>query len=610
MMKIKQSIACILLLVMAEIIPFTTFAEETAISAVGIGEAVSASEAHPPPQPEIDDPLPFTAELRKSAIEYGVYGRLSETSDDIAEIVPCYSLDGNSYMEEKYNKWIVDASDPDLNQQQCFWQTDIPLKKFLAKEIDKFYIKMKISYHNGQVRWTEPGCISRSLEIQPVPDDFLIEAWYDTPIRMIQFKPLKIWGAYHFTVSDTSTTKELAALLPQQIPVELQFTQNGQHLINKSVPYMAMWPTDISLDNEVVEVIATEITPPEEVNVSIGTDNYQMQNLEKIPFQGMELKAIFHRIPVGTPSSLKIRATEDGISATLPLKPTGATKIVPEYSTDGGEKWITLSNVLPNCPVESTLPKQECYTVPILESDAAPMKEYLNQTIAGFSVRLRIEGGALVGLTQTETWPAAYDYVPPRDDTNEDGGTGNNGNIGAGTGGSTDAGQRPGLSQEETQMSVPSSVSTAPAADVAFPVEAASTQPRVTLELIEPKVATEYDTTVHMPTPDRLQQIVQDHETSVHEQTKQPTEEQAVNIVDPAQTRFPERSATQTIIPGIVMIVVLFVGGAVAAVGAWMVEGSSGASGAFILRGKLKKLLIRASNTKRHSAVDEMNRFR
>ncbi|MEG0116284.1 MAG: hypothetical protein RSA00_07665, partial [Hydrogenoanaerobacterium sp.] len=260
---------------------------------------------------------------------------------------------------------------------------------------------------------------------------------------------------YHFTVPANATPAELAALLPAQVPVELQITQNRQKLHNELVKYCVEWPTDISLSGATTKIAAVKLTPPQEIKVSIGEKTYSIKKTESIHFDGPELFVSFHAVDKNTKSTLLLDETTNGLRATLPLKPTGAKEILPEYSVDGGKSWVSTQDILQSSPLTSYPPRFESYTAPILDCAKAPMKDYCDKKISGFLVRLKINGGAFDGLTEPAKWPADYVYTPPRDDTNDDGGTGNKGNIGAGGGESNSGGQRPSLPQENNTSTLP-----------------------------------------------------------------------------------------------------------------------------------------------------------
>ncbi|MEG0272977.1 MAG: hypothetical protein RR639_05370 [Hydrogenoanaerobacterium sp.] len=397
-------------------------------------------------------PLPITIALKQSFEGYGIFVTLPDMSEDMTSIIPCYSFDDIDYTAEDYNALLVDLSQ---KTQQCFWSMESPLLEYLAGKKDKFYIKLKITYQNGIESMTQSACISRSLEEQQLPADCNLAAWYDTPIRTIQYNPLKIFGQYHFTVPANATPAELAALLPAQVPVELQITQNRQKLHNELVKYYVEWPTDISLSGATTKIAAVKLTPPQEIKVSIGEKTYSIKKTESIHFDGPELFVSFHAVDKNTKSTLLLDETTNGLRATLPLKPTGAKEILPEYSVDGGKSWVSTQDILHSSPLTSYPPRFESYTAPILDCTKAPMKDYCDKKISGFLVRLKINGGAFDGLTEPAKWPADYVYTPPRDDTNDDGGTGNNGNIGAGGGESNSGGQRPSLPQENNTSTLP-----------------------------------------------------------------------------------------------------------------------------------------------------------
>lgn len=414
-------------------------------------EPLPVESSSPPPEPII--PPAFSAELRLSFDGWGLMGTLSEITADMLCVTPCYSLDRSTYLPVEYNNWnISEVDNPTLLRQQCFWEIQSPLAEYLSGEIDSFSIRLKITYQDSSVYFTQAVFFERG-DPTPLPDSYLVQGWYDGPVRIIAYRPIRIWGQYHFTVADTATPEELTALLPTQVPVELQIGQPGQTAHSVVVLYTVTWPESPSLTGECTEILADRVTPPEQCTVSIGTERYVVEHLDEIPLQGPELRATFHSVASGTASSLLLSSNANAqpvrISATLPWKPTDSQTIIPEYSLDGETNWIPLEDVLADTPLEDTPPKQESYTVGILDDRVFPFNAYQDGSIPGFYLRLSISGGPLAGKTQVAAWPADYDYVPPRDDSNDSGSGGNRGDAGSGSSSGSDSsssgGQRPDL---------------------------------------------------------------------------------------------------------------------------------------------------------------------
>lgn len=430
---------------------------------------VAVPPAAPPAEPDGPPPangLPstpaappaFTAELVFNFMGWALFGQLSEMTEEMTAIVPCYSLDGVEYSPEEYNAWQLDAEDPDLLRQQCYWPIDTPLAEYQAGEIDRFFVKLEITYADGSVVSTEAVRFEREGPA-PLPAEYQVQAWYAAPIREVSNRTPSIWGQYHFTVPDTATPEALAALLPETVPVELQLYREGDPTRHEVVvDYTVRWPELTGSGGGTDwDVLALGVTPPEECTVTIGSSVYRLAPPEILPENGPELCATFHPVAAGTAGEVLLSLGADsaqvgGIYATFPKKPTGALEIVPEYSLDGVTGWTAMGDVLADKPLEQTPPKFEGYTVLVLSQGASPLADYSQGTLPGFYVRLRVEGGALAGTTAAAAWPASYDYVPPRDDTGDQGTGGNQNNAGSGgglgAGSSQSNGQRPGLLPE------------------------------------------------------------------------------------------------------------------------------------------------------------------
>ncbi|MEG2039029.1 MAG: hypothetical protein RRZ73_04800, partial [Oscillospiraceae bacterium] len=406
------------------------------------------------------EPLSFTIKLFYTHEGYSIKGTLGDISDDMVSIVPCYSLDGESYTAIKDCEWQIEPNDPDMQTQQCFWQGDKPLQDYVDKKTDTIYVKLEITYTDDTVVFTEADSIVRDTAVKPLPDDYSeIYARYDAAILMRKGRPSHFWGQYHFTVADTTTDEELMALLPKQIPVELQVSQAAQNVYTENLEYTAEWNIDdITLKGEITEINTSKITAPKEATIYIGTNIYKIEDMSRINFNDEMLRVDFHKVASGTQSELILSAygdlTSDVLQATMPLKPTGATSIIPEYSLDGGKSWISTQDIFPNAPLETAMPKIASYTVNVLDADLAPLKDYLDKKISGFMLRLKIDGGVFNGVTKEAQWPTDYEYIPPIDDTDIEGSGGNNGNVGSGNGGGTVDGQRPNLPDDNV---VPSS---------------------------------------------------------------------------------------------------------------------------------------------------------
>ncbi|MEG1779260.1 MAG: hypothetical protein RR263_04100, partial [Oscillospiraceae bacterium] len=373
MLSLKNISAIVLNLAIIISLIVPTFAEDTPEYSINSNEPIGIEEIEP--SEKTQDLLPFTVELCQSFEGYSIKGTLKDISTDMVSIIPCYSFDGENYIPEEYNKWEIYT---DMQTQQCFWESDIPLKEFLDKKENSIYFKLKITYEDNTVVWTQANSIVRDLTIKPLPDDYLVQAWYDSPIRIIKYSsPPEICGQYNFTVSDTATTEDLMALLPEQIPIELQISQSSQSISSEVVEYTAKWQAnDIVLNDKTAEIATNEITLSDEITVYIGTNLYRIQDVDSILFNASELRATFNRISSDTPSEVLLSTDGfNGVKATLPLKPTSATSIIPEYSLDGGTNWIALPEVLSSCPLETEQPKEPGYTVRILDGNSAPMKD-------------------------------------------------------------------------------------------------------------------------------------------------------------------------------------------------------------------------------------------
>lgn len=282
-MKIKRFFATALVAVLLCIAGTPLFA--AAVSSPEVPDQTLAAPI-PPTAPA------FTAELVHRWEGWGLYGTLSEMTEDITAIVPCYSMDGEDYIPEEYNAWQLDSYDPDLLRQQCFGQIESPLKEFLAEEIDRFYVKLQITYEGGSIVLTEAVPFDRAGPA-PLPAEYQVQAWYAVPIRNISCEPPSIRGQYHFTVPNTATPEELKALLPQTVPVELQIYRDGDPTRYEAVVDYAVQWQEVPPPSTNAEVLAASVTPPEACAVTIGSVVYRVKPPEILPENGPELCATF-----------------------------------------------------------------------------------------------------------------------------------------------------------------------------------------------------------------------------------------------------------------------------------------------------------------------------
>lgn len=427
-------------------------------------QQLPADAVPPPPTAAVDQIAPqevpiapaFSAELSFAWDGWGLYGTLEAITPEMTAVIPCYSLDGDTYVSEAYNAWQLDPDDPDLLRQQCFWPMEPPLREYLSGEIDQFYLKLQITYADGSTADT------RSVHFQregpaPLPEGYQVEAWYAPSVRELQPPPQPPQGRYHFTISSDATSEMLTDLLPETVPVELQIYQPGAPTrYTAVVDYSVRWPQpQLAPDGQDTHISATQVVPPQQCTVTLGPVVYQLAPPEILPENGPVLLATFHPVVPGTASQLLLSTDNDangsGIRATLPHRPTGAVAIVPEWSLDGQTGWTALADVLPSAPPEHGPPRFQHHSFPVLTSADAPLADYLARTIPGFYLRVRVVGGALDGVSAVTAWPADYDYDPPRDDSEDDGGGGNRGDAGSTGSGNVDSGgQRPGLPQDPT----------------------------------------------------------------------------------------------------------------------------------------------------------------
>lgn len=443
------------------------------------------------PEDGTDFPVPDTAPPFHAHIEfrmgYAVIGTFTDFTPDITLIQPLYSLDGSNWQASVRNHdWnLYDLCTDDeyrihgLQNQTCLFNADEPLKSYIEGEIDRFYLKLRITKQNGLSYDTQPATIERG-GLQPLPESTERRAWFSSDIAVQESVPsspyrYRRYGKYQITVPANATAEEISALLPDTLPVEVQFTKGSDFLAIGIVDCPVTWkplslPRLSAGGSITITDAAEEILVPDGTLVSTPVGTFQLDaplSLDTPPSTD-EVSLVLNVCPEdGNPTGV-LKEDRDGLKISLHQRPTGAASIQAYVLAEGESEWTKLSG-LPLLKEMNAQPSTENSGFAlVLRNDQNPYQSYLAARKEGtsptpFYIGLEIEGGIYDGKQLILSWPDTYEQLPDLPKFN--GAEGNEGNAGAGNkGDSTESGQRPNLpqtpddNQEEQQPDPPAAL--------------------------------------------------------------------------------------------------------------------------------------------------------
>ena len=419
-----------------------------------------------------------------------------------------WSLDNVNFQKESIQDvyWAVDGR---KLYRPCLLSTHEALAKYLAGGLDAIYVKLEVHSSLGFSKWTEVEVLKKPL---PGEDVMSVKAIYPgIPMQMMMGSFRNRYAQYHVTV--TENENGYADVLPKTIPVAFSLVSEenlpyGDRMLDHIVPYDVFWEESEDTENTYVAV-SMQSRIEEDYFFVAGNQNFCIEKslfpinpLEELSQMRMNnWYCTVHPVPVGYATDLVLEEDTDMgvLSAQLPLKPTGMTRIEIEVSTDGEENWHLADSIMAAENPVDYMPKEEGYSVRILSKEK--VESLLSEGKGTFHVRLKIVNGALGNqyaledgdgdtytYSQSAVWTGPYVELPPEedgtgkdenpdagngsdnedDDSNKDddfsagneedddgGSGGNNGNVGSDNSGESE-GQRPGVDaspkDEDTQM--------------------------------------------------------------------------------------------------------------------------------------------------------------
>lgn len=433
---------------------------------VSADEESSLSENTAFPVPE--EPPAFQVCITFRAGSYIGIGTFTDFTPEMTYLQTMYSLDGNHWEDCIRGNWNLPTPGTDdeeklrvLQNQPCLYDGHEPLKSYIAKKIDRFYVKLRITRQNGLSYDTQTAVVERG-GLRPIPEGTTRFALFPSAVAVFEPDPAnprrrRKYARYQFTVSPDATVEEITALLPDTVPVEVQldngpdFTAIG--VVDCPVTWKPLSLPELSAGESItIPDAAEEIYVPAGTSVTTPLGIFALDEPLRLdtPPSTDEVRLVLNvtakdENPAGT-----LRAGKDGLELSFYYKPTGALSIQAYVLTQGAPKWEKLQELSQADTFDQPSTANSGYAL-ILSNDQEPYRSYLAAANAGenptpFFVGLKIEGGIYDGKQLVLPWPDTYEHLPELPQIG--GAGGNEGNAGAANKeDSTEGGQRPGLPQ-------------------------------------------------------------------------------------------------------------------------------------------------------------------
>lgn len=417
---------------------------------------------------------PFYASIAHSSNGYIVNGTIPETPPDVSIIQTMYSLDGDIYQdcEEPWDPHLMDRDDdgvPEkLQSQACLYSSQEPLKSYLDKKLDHFFLKLRLVLQDGTTYETHEVLIDRG-DPQPIPQDLVPEAAFAPSVAAYEKRPFCGFGKYQLTIREDAAPEEIASFLPDTLPVEIQLFKGlncvSQGIVDCPVTWKALpLPPLAAGESVTIYDAAEELVIPKDTLVNTPTGIFRLDEPLKLNQQyGLtdEVRLILNVISKDEAPTGALTAENTGLEMAFYLKPTGATEIKAYVWTENSPVWISLPDTLLLDAVNEQPSTASSDYALVIGCGQEPYKSYLDEKAAGdtptpFFIGLTIKGGVYDGKQLILSWPDTYEILPSLPKL--EGSGGNELNAGAGNeNDSTPEGQRPNLphdSQNQIQSEV------------------------------------------------------------------------------------------------------------------------------------------------------------
>jgi len=307
-------------------------------------------------EPETFDETPmFEACLEYSPQGWFVKGVFRDFASDTCLVQPMYSLDGETYRDcgQEWDLRFLGSENEDelekLQNQRCLYDSEDPLKSYLAKELNRFYIKLRIVREGGITCETQAAVIDRG-ELQPMPKEFSLAARFASGMSVREGRPpnIQYYGRYQITVNEDAAGEEISAFLPDTLPVEIQLQKGPDYIGNDIVDCPVTWKplhlTQLTAGESVTVLdAAEELEIPASTILNTQTGIYQLNEPMGInQWITDEVRLVLNVVAKdGQPAGV-LAAENHGLEMAFNLKPTGAVSIRAYTFMKDGAEWMEL----------------------------------------------------------------------------------------------------------------------------------------------------------------------------------------------------------------------------------------------------------------------------
>ena len=432
------------------------------INAEGLQETASATVTPDTPFP--NEAPAFHAHIEYSFQGYVAKGSFTEIPPDISLIQPLYSLDGETYQTcgEPWDLSWIGTDDAGslakLQNQICLYSSQEPLKSYLDKKLDRFFLKLRLVLQNGVTYETQAALIDRGSQ-QPVPEELRPEAYFDTSLAAYETRPFCGFGRYQLTVRANASAEEITSCLPDTLPIVVKLEKGLEHVTEGVIDCPVTWkplslPELIAGESVTIYDAAEEIVIPKGTLLNTPTGIFRIVEPLKLYDQyGLtnEVRLVLNVVSEDGEPTGALREEHAGLEMAFDLKPTGATEIQAYVWSENNPTWKSLPDVsLLDVVNEQPSTENSGYAL-VINCEQEPYQSYLTEKTAGntpmpFLIGLTIKGGVYDGRQLILAWPDTYEI--PLALPKLGGSGGNELNAGADNkNDSTSEGQRPNLPQ-------------------------------------------------------------------------------------------------------------------------------------------------------------------
>ncbi len=523
--------------------------------------------------------LEFHANVEYSNQGYCVVGTFTEFPPDIVQIQPLSSQNNKSYQECDIT-WDLQMIEADhiaeTKRHTCLHSNFEPLKSYLDGSLDRFYFKLRLTDKNGILYETQSVLIDRG-DPQPLPEEITASAWFASNIRVREMRPLRYYGRYQITVKETATPKEISAVLPDTLPVEVQFMKQGNAYAEGTIDCPVTWkplslPSLTAGESVTIEDAAQEIIVPAGTLVSTPVGVFRLDAPLGIEDHYItdEVRLVLNVVSTDEKPTGALTAEWGGLELAFYLKPTGAASIQTYVISENEKKWKELPKryglALLDAVNAQPSTANSGYAL-VLDNEQEPYRSYLAAQAQGtqptpFFVGLKIKGGVYDGQELILAYPNTYEK--PLNLPKLGGSGGNESNAGAANrDDSTPEGQRPNLPQNQDTKKEDQSAAPSPSQTTKSMAEEKITEENMTKENSRAEHTAELSAQPDFPrqqtsknghVPDKVQAAaIIPEEASVETtaatdmQTELHTENAAPPL--PSQAQKTDQAASQTELP-------------------------------------------------------------